>query len=164
MAKKYYWLKLKKDFFNSKEMKKLRRIAGGDTYTVIYLKMQLVIRITDDEAGHLYNSSTHCFYHEQDERFEYVNKDDEKSNIMDTFDSSHTMHFCDDNIVNAILLKNYFVRTNFKCVILWDMDGESYVVVTNKKWNDYMNKINTDTDKDNDKDNEHFDEKIKINI
>lgn len=41
MAKKYYWLKLKSDFFTSKAMKKLRRIAGGDTYTIIYLKLQL---------------------------------------------------------------------------------------------------------------------------
>ena len=41
-AKKYYWLKLKEDFFRDKRIKKLRRIAGGDTYTVIYLKMQLL--------------------------------------------------------------------------------------------------------------------------
>lgn len=40
--KKYYWLKLKEDFFRGKEIKKLRRIAGGDTYTIIYLKMQLL--------------------------------------------------------------------------------------------------------------------------
>ena len=39
---KYYWLKLKDDFFNNKEIKKLRRIAGGDTYIIIYLKMQLL--------------------------------------------------------------------------------------------------------------------------
>lgn len=39
--KRYYWLKLKDDFFNQKEIKKLRSIAGGDTYTVIYLKMLL---------------------------------------------------------------------------------------------------------------------------
>ena len=39
--KKYYWLKLKNDFFSQKEIKKLRKIAGGDTYTIIYLKMQL---------------------------------------------------------------------------------------------------------------------------
>lgn len=42
MAKKYYWLKLKEDFFRDKKIKKLRRIAGGDTYTIIYLKMQLL--------------------------------------------------------------------------------------------------------------------------
>lgn len=40
--KKYYWLKLKEDFFRDKRIKKLRRIAGGDTYTVIYLKLQLL--------------------------------------------------------------------------------------------------------------------------
>ena len=40
--KKYYWLKLKTDFFKDKAIKKLRRIAGGDTYTVIYLKLQLL--------------------------------------------------------------------------------------------------------------------------
>lgn len=39
--KRYYWLKLKEDFFSDKVIKKLRRIAGGDTYTVIYLKMLL---------------------------------------------------------------------------------------------------------------------------
>ena len=39
--KRYYWLKLKEDFFTSKRIKKLRKMAGGDTYTIIYLKMQL---------------------------------------------------------------------------------------------------------------------------
>ena len=41
-AKKYYWLKLKNDFFTQPKIKKLRRIAGGDTYTIIYLKLQLL--------------------------------------------------------------------------------------------------------------------------
>ena len=40
--KRYHWLKLKDDFFSSKRIKKLRKLAGGDTYTIIYLKMQLV--------------------------------------------------------------------------------------------------------------------------
>lgn len=39
--KRYFWLKLQQDFFGRKEIKMLRRIAGGDTYTVIYLKMLL---------------------------------------------------------------------------------------------------------------------------
>ncbi|MCI6407776.1 phage replisome organizer N-terminal domain-containing protein [Veillonella caviae] len=39
MAKRYYWLKLQNDFFSRKEIKKLRKIAGGDTLTIIYLKM-----------------------------------------------------------------------------------------------------------------------------
>ena len=29
--KKYYWLRLMSDFFNRREMKKLRKIAGGET-------------------------------------------------------------------------------------------------------------------------------------
>lgn len=48
---KYYWLKLYADFFTSKRIKKLRSIAGGDTYTIIYLKMQLKSLNTD---GFLY--------------------------------------------------------------------------------------------------------------
>jgi len=42
MSKRYFWLKLKDDFFNQKEIKVLRKIAGGDTYTIIYLKLLLV--------------------------------------------------------------------------------------------------------------------------
>lgn len=41
-AKRYYWLKLPDGFFRQKSIKKLRKIAGGDTYTIIYLKMLLV--------------------------------------------------------------------------------------------------------------------------
>lgn len=47
MPKRYYWLKLKSDFFSSKRIKKLRNMAGGDTYTIIYLKMQLLAMKTD---------------------------------------------------------------------------------------------------------------------
>lgn len=42
MGKRYFWLRLKDDFFSSKRMKKLRKIAGGATYTIIYLKLQLL--------------------------------------------------------------------------------------------------------------------------
>lgn len=49
--KRYYWMRLKPTFFTSKEIKKLRRIAGGDTFVIIYLKMQLLSLETD---GKLY--------------------------------------------------------------------------------------------------------------
>ena len=39
IEKRYYWLKLKEDFFDSIRIKKLRSLAGGDTFTIIYLKM-----------------------------------------------------------------------------------------------------------------------------
>ena len=46
-GKRYYWLKLKEDFFTSKRIKKLRGMAGGDTYLIIYLKLQLKAMKTD---------------------------------------------------------------------------------------------------------------------
>lgn len=46
-AKRYYWLRLHDDFFRSVRIKKLRRMAGGDTYVIIYLKMQLKAMKTD---------------------------------------------------------------------------------------------------------------------
>ena len=51
MGKQYYWLKLHEDFFDDKRIKKLRKLAGGDTFTIIYLKMQLLSMTTD---GYLY--------------------------------------------------------------------------------------------------------------
>lgn len=45
--KRYYWLKFKEDFFGSLRIKKLRKMAGGDTYVIIYLKMQLKALRTD---------------------------------------------------------------------------------------------------------------------
>lgn len=45
-TKKYYWLKLKNDFFRDAKIKKLRKIAGGDTYTIILQKIML-LSITD---------------------------------------------------------------------------------------------------------------------
>lgn len=39
MTKRYYWLRLKDGFFDSKRIKRLRRMS--DTYVIIYLKLQL---------------------------------------------------------------------------------------------------------------------------
>lgn len=50
--KKYYWLKLPKDFFEDRAIKKLRSIAGGDTYTIIYLKM--LLRTLEDGGKFVY--------------------------------------------------------------------------------------------------------------
>lgn len=41
-SKKYYWLKFKVDFFSDIRLLKLRSIAGGDTYIVIFLKLMLL--------------------------------------------------------------------------------------------------------------------------
>lgn len=60
--KKYFWLKLKADFFTSRAMKKLRKIAGGDTYTIIYLKLQLLS--LKDEGVLYYEGIEPTFYEE----------------------------------------------------------------------------------------------------
>ena len=49
--KRYYWLKLKEEFFTYKRIERLRRISGGDTYTIIYLKL-LLLSLKDE--GKLY--------------------------------------------------------------------------------------------------------------
>jgi predicted phage replisome organizer len=62
MSKKYFWLKLKDDFFTDKKIKKLRKLAGGDTHTIIYLKMQLLSLKND---GYLiFDELTNEFYEE----------------------------------------------------------------------------------------------------
>ena len=45
--KRYWWIKLKEDFFKSLAIKRLRKLAGGDTYTLIYLEMQLLAMKND---------------------------------------------------------------------------------------------------------------------
>ncbi|KXT73142.1 Phage replication initiation [Streptococcus sp. DD10] len=49
--RRYFWIQLNQDFFKSKEMKLLRKIAGGDTHTIIYLKMML---ISLEDKGRIY--------------------------------------------------------------------------------------------------------------
>lgn len=50
--RKFYWLKLTDDLmFKDLKIKKLRQIAGGDTYTIIYLKMLL---LSKENNGYIY--------------------------------------------------------------------------------------------------------------
>lgn len=75
MGKRYYWLKLPDDFFRQKTIKKLRKIAGGDTYTIIYLKMLLIAMKQD---GRLYFEGVEDDFYEElalelDEEAENVN-------------------------------------------------------------------------------------------
>lgn len=61
-VKRYFWLKLKEEFFQDKEIKKLRRIAGGDTYTIIYLKLMLLSLKSD---GRLYFDGIEDTFYEE---------------------------------------------------------------------------------------------------
>lgn len=62
MAKRYFWLKLYTDFFNQTEIKVLRKLAGGDTYTVIYLK--LLLRSLENNGKIYYEGIDDSFYSE----------------------------------------------------------------------------------------------------
>jgi len=42
LKSKYFYLKLPKNWFKNARIKKLRKLAGGDTYTIIYLKLMLL--------------------------------------------------------------------------------------------------------------------------
>lgn len=62
MAKKYVWLKLKKDFLRQKNIKKLRKMPGGSDYVLIYLGMQL---LSLENEGKLYFEGTEENFAEQ---------------------------------------------------------------------------------------------------
>lgn len=47
MGKRFYWLKLKEDFFDEKYIKALRKLPDGDALCIVYLKMQLKSLKTD---------------------------------------------------------------------------------------------------------------------
>lgn len=49
--KRYFWFKMEDNWFQKKEIKKLRSIAGGDTYVIIYLK---IILLSLKHGGKLY--------------------------------------------------------------------------------------------------------------
>lgn len=52
---KYFWLKIKSDFSKQKEIKDLRNIAGGDTFTIIYLKMVIGSLKNDEKLFYPYS-------------------------------------------------------------------------------------------------------------
>lgn len=42
LKQKFFYLKMPKDWLKNARIKKLRKIAGGDTFTIIYLKLMLM--------------------------------------------------------------------------------------------------------------------------
>lgn len=79
VARKYYWLKLRDSFFDDKKIKKLRSIAGGDTFTIIYLKMMLRSLQTDGVFS--YDGLEDTFYKEL-----ALELDEDPTNVQITVD------------------------------------------------------------------------------
>lgn len=73
-GKRYYWLKLREDFFASKRIKKLRKL--GETCLIIYLKMQLKALKTDGviEWAHVEDDIVDELALDLDEPAEYVKR------------------------------------------------------------------------------------------
>lgn len=51
-GRRFFWLKLRTDFFDSLPMKRLRKISGGETFTIIYLKLLIRAINTDGLIEH----------------------------------------------------------------------------------------------------------------
>ena len=81
--KRYYWLKFKEDFFDFKGVKKLRKLAGGDTYVIIYLKMLLRSLKTD---GILEYTILKSVMEDGEEMLVSIDDDDEFDDVADYFD------------------------------------------------------------------------------
>ena len=64
---KYYWLKLNKDFFNSKRIKKLRKLAGGDTHLASHIgggvvNVSVQVEFNNDNRASLIAAGAHILY------------------------------------------------------------------------------------------------------
>lgn len=102
--KKFYWLKLKDDFFNQKEIKKLRRIAGGDTYTIIYLKMQLLS--LKNEGKLMFEGVEDDFIQELS-----LELDEEVENIRLTY-----MYLKSHNMIEEVTSEIYILPKALECI------------------------------------------------
>ena len=99
MAKKYFWLKLKDDFFQQRAIKKLRKLAGGDTFTIIYLKLQLLS--LKDEGRLYYEGVEDQFFKEM-----ALAIDEDESNVQ------FTIIFLEkNNLLEKIVEDEYFLPT-----------------------------------------------------
>lgn len=97
MSKRYYWLKLKEDFFEQRVIKKLRKIAGGDTYTIIYLKLQLLAMKNDGKL--VFENVEDDFASEM-----ALELDEDVENVKVTL-----MYLEKNNLIERILNEEYFL-------------------------------------------------------
>ena len=102
--KRYFWLKLKEDFFRDKTIKKLRKVAGGDTYTIIYLKLQLLAL---KEAGKLiFENIEDTFYEEM-----ALEIDEDIENVKITI--MFLMQYC---LLEEINENEYILPQTMECI------------------------------------------------
>lgn len=102
--KKYYWLKLMKDFFTNPKIKKLRKLAGGDTFTIIYLKLQLLS--LDNEGVLIFQGIENTFEEEM-----ALTIDEDVENV------SVTLNYLISQNLMEVLSKTEYLLTETQCLI-----------------------------------------------
>lgn len=102
--KRYYWLKLMKDFFTNPKIKKLRKLAGGDTFTVIYLKLQLLS--LDNEGVLIFQGIENTFEEEM-----ALTIDEDVENV------SVTLNYLISQNLMEVLSKTEYLLTETQCLI-----------------------------------------------
>ena len=60
--RRFYWIKLKKGFFETRPIKRLRTMPNGDTYTIIYLK--LLLKTVENNGFYYYEGIDEDIYNE----------------------------------------------------------------------------------------------------
>ena len=102
--KRYYWLKLMKDFFTNPKIKKLRKLAGGDTFTIIYLKLQLLS--LDNEGVLIFQGIESTFEEEM-----ALTIDEDVENV------SVTLNYLISQNLMEVLSKTEYLLTETQCLI-----------------------------------------------
>lgn len=102
--KRYYWLKLMKDFFTNPKIKKLRKLAGGDTFTIIYLKLQLLS--LDNEGVLIFQGIENTFEEEM-----ALTIDEDVENV------SVTLNYLISQNLMEVLSKTEYLLTEAQCLI-----------------------------------------------
>lgn len=102
--KRYYWLKLMKDFFTNPKIKKLRKLAGGDTFTIIYLKLQLLS--LDNEGVLIFQGIENTFEEEM-----ALTIDEDVENV------SVTLNYLISQNLMEVLSKTEYLLTETQCLI-----------------------------------------------
>ena len=102
--KRYYWLKLMKDFFTNPKIKKLRKLAGGDTFTIIYLKLQLLS--LDNEGVLIFQGIENTFEEEM-----ALTIDEDVENV------SVTLNYLISQNLMEVLSKTEYLLIETQCLI-----------------------------------------------
>lgn len=102
--KRYYWLKLMKNFFTNPKIKKLRKLAGGDTFTIIYLKLQLLS--LDNEGVLIFQGIENTFEEEM-----ALTIDEDVENV------SVTLNYLISQNLMEVLSKTEYLLTETQCLI-----------------------------------------------